>query len=123
MYSNIGGKIKGLAKWVAIIGMISGAILLVVSLVAYTKNANYIEFANAYYAYDYTSFYERGMEAFAAREGILWSIVTIIVSFISSWPMYGFGQLIENTDKLVAAMNQQNKPKEEPSIEDELPSI
>ncbi len=121
MYSNIGGKIKGLAKFIAGMGVFCGVVWLIWSIVAYTDNTEYIKYADLLSAYEYPVLYEAGMEGLAGKEGIKWSIITIIASFISSWPMYGFGQLIENTDKLVA-MNQ-TKPEEKKSIEDELPMI
>lgn len=121
MYNNIGEKLKGLAVALAVIGVCLGGIWLVISLIAWGEHGEYLQFADAYYAYESAILYESGMEALAAKEGIKWSIVLIITSFISSWPLYGFGQLIENTDKLVAI--QQVKPEEKKSIEDELPMI
>lgn len=118
MYSNIGEKIKGLAKAIGIIGMVCGAIWLLASLINYTEYSDYIQYA---YSYEYSFLYEKGLQAVAAKEGIKWSIITIAASLVSSWPMYGFGQLIENTDKLVAM--HQNKPEKSASIEDELPLI
>lgn len=118
MYSNIGGKIKGLAKAIGIIGMVCGAIWLLASIIDYSEYSDYIKYT---YSYEYSSLYTKGLKAIAAKNGIKWSIITIATSFISSWPMYGFGQLIENTDKLVAL--HQSTPEKPTSIEDELPLI
>lgn len=121
MYSNIGGKIKTLAATIAILGMGLGVIWLIISISTYSQNAEYIKYADISYAYDYPLLYKSGAAAFAARSGIKWSIILIVSSFISSWPMYGFGQLIENSDKLVALY--QGKATDNSSVEDDLPNI
>ena len=81
MYDNIGKKIKGLAKAafviVAILSIIMGMILM----------------ANATREYE------------SPVVGILYMIIGPIAAWISSWTLYGFGQLIENTDDLVKNSN------------------
>ncbi|MDD2647828.1 MAG: hypothetical protein PHI27_08700 [Eubacteriales bacterium] len=80
MFDNIGGKIKSLAKIVAWIGIICSVIVGVIGMfqpvAAFGTNIN----------------------------GILPGVIVIVIgalsSWIGSWVMYGFGQLIENTDKL-----------------------
>jgi energy-coupling factor transporter transmembrane protein EcfT len=82
MYKNIGSKIKLLAKILACIGIvlsISGGILMIIN-------------AETYYG-DYDK----------VR---LWSGIAIIVlgslfSWLSSWFMYGFGELIETNVEIV----------------------
>ena len=70
MYDNIGGKIKGLAKAIFFIEAIATVI------------TGFIILANSYYF-----------------EGILTGVLVIIVgpifAWISSWLLYGFGELIE----------------------------
>ena len=121
MFSNIGGKIKILAVTIAIIGMVAGGVWFAVSATTYSENAEFLEYADLSYAYQYSSLYERGMAAYTARAGMKWSAVLFISSLISSWPMYGFGQLVENSDKLVALY--QGKVVDDSSVEDDLPNI
>lgn len=73
-YENIGEKIKELAKIIFAVE----AILLVISGI-------------------YLMFVEGGSILY----GLLVTIVGPILAWISSWLLYGFGQLIENSDILV----------------------
>ncbi len=82
MFSNIGGKIKMLAKilcWLGIILSVVFGILFITS-----GSPMYING-------EYTSY-----------NGVALGIVTIIFGCLASWVgsffAYGFGQLIENTD-------------------------
>ena len=78
MYDNVGGKIKGIAKAVAVIGIIASVL------------------AGAGLALE---------DEDAIIFGLLIMILGSFVSWVSTLTLYGFGQLIENTDKLV----EQNK--------------
>lgn len=71
MYTNIGGKIKGLAHSIAWIGIILSLIFGIVLMV----------------------------EVFLT--GLLIMGLGVLVSWVSTLLLYGFGQLIENTDILV----------------------
>lgn len=76
MYSNIGKKIKGLAQiiaWIGIIGSILGGIFLMVSM----GNASGIV------------------------SGIILAALGALLSWIGGFLFYGFGQLVDNTDRLV----------------------
>ena len=75
MFGNIGGKIKTLAKVLTWIGIIS-SVITGISMLA------------------------TGDEALVLI-GILIAAFGSIVSWVSSFLLYGFGQLIENTDELV----------------------
>ncbi len=82
MFSNIGSKIKKLAEittWIGIISFVVGGFCLMM-----------ID------------------EAFMLT-GILVAIFGSLASWVSSFVLYGFGQLIENTDKLVEQTK--NKPQ------------
>lgn len=68
MYTNIGAKIKGLAKFIAYVG-IAGSVI--------------------------TSFILIGGEAIGTGLGVL--VGGSLISWIGSWFMYGFGELIEKT--------------------------
>ena len=79
MFQNIGGKIKKIADWVLILGIISSIIWGIAIMVT-------------------------------DEELILEGFITMIVGSISAWLssvlLYGFGQLIENSDKLVMMQSQ-----------------
>ncbi len=79
MFSNIGRKIKKLASlvaWLGIIGsIISGAI-------------TFYELYNGYYTEDF------------AWIGIIVAIVGAVASWIGSFLLYGFGELIEQTSEI-----------------------
>lgn len=86
MFSNISGKLKTLAKvlcWVGIIfSVISGAVIL--------SGGNSISSITV----SGTSFAVSPVAA-----GIIIIVIGCLTSWISSLFIYGFGQLIENTEK------------------------
>ena len=71
MFLDIGGKIKSLAKISAWVGCIVGVVLTIV---------------------------------FAVEEMAVWVILLPLIygigSFASAWPLYGFGQLVEDVSAL-----------------------
>lgn len=73
MYDNIGGKIKGLAKWVSIIVSIIMAISGIVCM---------------------------GLGEDFIPVGILLLILGPVICWISSWMLYGFGELIEKASNI-----------------------
>ena len=79
-FKNIGNKIKILATIIAIIGSITSVIYGIILI--FKTN------------YDI--------------EGILWLIIGPIASWISCFVLYGFGQLVDNSDKLVETKNINN---------------
>ena len=75
MFNNIGGKIKALAKvicWIGIIASVIGGIVLMI--------------------------HDEDMILY----GILTAVGGALFSWIGSFFTYGFGELIDNTSKLVA---------------------
>lgn len=74
MFSNIGSKIKTLAQVITWIGIIGSVIL---GLVLMTTDEELIS------------------------AGLMIALLGSLISWVSSFVLYGFGQLIENTDKLV----------------------
>ena len=88
MFSDIGGKIKVLAKvicWVGIIcSVIIGAILI-------------------------------GSLLYSIA-GIVIIVLGSLLSWVSSFVLYGFGQLIQNTDQLVLHMQKPHTVKKQKSI-------
>lgn len=83
-FHNIGGKIKVLASVCTVIGIIL-SILLGVFLIGYSETPVY---------------------------GILVFFVGPLLSWVSSFFIYGFGQLIENSDKLLELAQKQEYDKQ-----------
>ncbi len=88
MFSNIGGKIKMLAKvlfWIGVIGsVIIGGIFLISPRGTATFN----------YSYGYST------QVSSVLAGIIFIFLGFLLSWISSMLLYGFGQLIENSDAI-----------------------
>ncbi|MDR1330238.1 MAG: zinc ribbon domain-containing protein [Oscillospiraceae bacterium] len=80
MYNNIGKKIKGLAVFFAWLGMIGSIIYGIIMLM---QGVNY------------------GSDAMSGL-GLLLMVAGSVISWLSSWVLYGFGELIENTAKIAA---------------------
>ena len=81
MFDNIGAKIKGLAKtltWLSVIG----SIVLGIVYIAIISDSWYDELWWV---------------------GLVIMAVGSLFAWISYWLLYGYGQLIENSDKLVLA--------------------
>lgn len=95
MYEDIGGKLKKYAKFVAVVGMVIGLLWFMISMFSYVENAEYIEYA---YEDGQPSLQALALEAVAAKQGMIYSLLLISTSIISSWPLYGLGQLIQNSD-------------------------
>ena len=72
MFDNIGRKIKGLAKIFAWTGIIGSAVVGVCSAAA------------------------------TGIAGLLVAVIGALLSWAGSFVLYGFGQLVENSDQLVA---------------------
>ena len=70
LYENIGGKIKGLAKWAFIIEAIGSIITGIVLISADSDLGLY---------------------------GLLTIFFGPVVAFVSTWILYAFGELVENT--------------------------
>lgn len=89
MYDNIGGKIKGLAKTLSILGAIAIAILAIILL---CSNDKLIPF------------------------GVLLLIFGPLFAWISSWILYGFGELVENSSIISGklASEKASKKSEDP---------
>lgn len=86
MYNNIGGKIKMLARVLAWIGIIACFIIGIV-LISNDEDTVFI--------------------------GFLTMILGSLVSWVSSFVLYGFGELVENSDILVSNKNKINGSSDE----------
>jgi DNA-directed RNA polymerase subunit M/transcription elongation factor TFIIS len=85
MYDNIGGKIKGLAKASFIVAAIA-EVITGIALMATDEDL--------------------------ILYGSLVLIVGPIIAWVSSWLLYGFGQLVENSDIIAAEYNRKNEKHE-----------
>ena len=83
MYDNIGGKIKNWAVWIFVVE----AIAAVIGGIALIANNN-------------------------GLVGFLTVVLGPIAAWVSSWLLYGFGQLIENSDIIAAEYSRKNEKHE-----------
>lgn len=74
MFENIGGKIKGLAKVTCWIGIVASVILGIILIAA---------------------------DEDLVLTGIITAAIGAVASWVSSFVLYGFGQLVENSDRVV----------------------
>ncbi len=97
MFDNIGNKLKNVAQVFAWLGIGASALIGIIVMAAYE----------------------------AIFLGLIIITLGCLGSWISSLGLYGFGQLIENTDKLVAQQKQPSAPKKTQldDIEANLPKI
>lgn len=79
MFNNIGKKIKTLAQVITLIGIIASLITGIVFIALANNNPGW------------------------GTLGVLIIIIGSLISWISSFILYGFGQLVDNSDKLVQA--------------------
>ena len=97
MFNNIGEKIKGLAKFIAYSCVICGIIIAVIGLIKYASNREYIEYASIYggAGYGHSILTEAGDKAYTGLQMLKYGLVSAVTGFIGSWPLYGFGELID----------------------------
>ncbi len=96
MYNNVGSKLKGLAKFIAWLGIIGSCISGITIMTAGSR----ITFNGAYGS---SSLAGGGVIA-----GIIIMVIGSLASWLSSLALYGFGELIENT----AEMNEKLSSKQ-----------
>ena len=85
MYDNIGGKIKGLAKASFIVAAIA-EVITGIALMATDEDL--------------------------ILYGLIVLILGPIIAWVSSWLLYGFGQLVENSNIIAAEYNRKNEKHE-----------
>ncbi len=83
MFTNIGGKIMGLAKFIAWVGIILSIIYGVLAIVATSQISSF-------------SGGSINIGGYGVLGGILTMIIGGIISWLSSLVLYGFGQLVED---------------------------
>ena len=84
-YDNIGEKIKGWAKWIFAIEAIAAVI---------------------------SGFVLMAQDEDMILIGLLVAVFGPIVAWVSSWLLYGYGQLIENSDIIAEEYNRKNEKHE-----------
>lgn len=82
MFENIGGKIKGLAKFICWVGIV---ICVIAGIIMF------IQAGEAYYSADRTVLIITGLAII---------IVGSLMSWIGSFLLYGFGELVDNSSKI-----------------------
>lgn len=87
MFDNIGGKIKGLASFICWVGIIACVIIGIVMIVSATSG------------------YRTDSEMVFL--GIVTMIVGSLLSWVGSFVLYGFGELVENSAELVYMKDQE----------------
>ena len=96
MYNNIGGKIKKLSIIICVIGIIISLLLAIISLPK-IETIKYAIKLNLY-----------GLIKDPIINSAKIFIIGALLSWISSFCLYGFGQLIENSDKTVELLERNN---------------
>ena len=89
MFDNIGSKIKNVTVVFTVIGM---AVSVIAGIVVMLLEKSFLNFLL----------------------GVIVIALGCFISWLTSLGMYGFGQLIENTDKLVAMQNEKEEIKTTP---------
>jgi len=92
MFNNIGGKIKGLAKFLCWLGIILSVIIGVIMIIAAASSRSY-----TFDSYGEKITLSTGGSIVA---GILVIVFGSLASWIGSFFMYGFGELVENSKKV-----------------------
>ena len=85
MFTNIGGKIKGLAVFLCWAGII---VSILVGFIQLAKGSSLGKYGGT-----------------MVVSGLLTAVIGSLLSWIGSFLLYGFGQLVENSDELVRRMN------------------
>jgi hypothetical protein len=103
MFKNIGKKIQASVKIILNLGLFIGTLILIISIIEFIQNAEYLQYAGTSGLLG-----NSGDIAKRALYCIWISISMLISSFIVSFPIYGFGILIENSDMNIEIQHQNN---------------
>lgn len=85
MYDNIGGKIKGLAKFLFLVDALAAVVSGIVMM---------------------------GSDDDLVGLGFLVIFGGVLIAWVSTWLLYGFGQLIENSDIIAQEFSRKNEKYE-----------
>jgi hypothetical protein len=100
MFNNISYKIKVISLLSLICSVVGGAIWLIFSVTQYVKYKEFLQFENL------SRFYNT---AVIARQGIVYSLVLLIGGIISSYLIYGFGEIIESLNNIDSKLKDEAK--------------
>lgn len=92
-FGNIGGKLKKVAFFVAVIGIISCVIWGIVIWIS----------GDGFFAAGYNR-YGRG-DGYCFLSGLLVLCAGSLASYMGSWMLYAFGTLVENTQRIADSLN------------------
>ncbi len=94
MFNNIGGKIKGLAKfifWVlSIISIIGGFVVVLNGINSMSKDT------------------QTGI--IGILTGVAIAVVGVIMAWLQNFLLYGFGELVDSNQKILRELEHQNMP-------------
>ena len=96
MFENIGCKIKKLAKYFAYACVICGVFAVAIGLTIYLSEADYLEYATVYGGSGFSTLTKAGNAAWTGLQMLKYGPIAAAAGFLSAWPLYGFGELIEN---------------------------
>lgn len=109
MFENVGNKIKQISTVVFAVGNSIGVIYFIVSIIAYFNNKKYIEYAGTGGLSGSSLLRESGDKALSGLHGIYFSISLISFSILFAFLAYGFGQLVDNSDNLLALTRENSR--------------
>lgn len=96
MWNNIGGKIKGWAKFVCWAGIILSVIMAFVAWFG-NNGTSYSPYSS--YGYSSYSSYHSGLVTGKIIAGVILMVLGSLFSWIGSFFTYGFGELIESAKR------------------------
>ena len=112
---DFGIFIKKLAKLWFELSLSLGLLCLLISLLAYFTNKDYLSYASFLGGYsDYERFISSGNTAYMGLTGIKFSIAAMLSSIFFAIPLYGFGIIVESAEKSLedrAKLTQKNLEK------------
>ena len=98
MFRNIGNKLKVVAKvffWIGfVLGIVGGSAGIVMGILAYQQGA----FA---------------MAILGIIGGILFGGLMFLLSWLAVMPLYGFGELVDNSSRFIKMLEEENKAEED----------
>ena len=103
MFNNIGAKIKGLAKvltWLGIIVSVIAGFTVIFSGNLLSGVLGSLNSYGGYNSYGYNA--PRGVSGGMVAAGIAVMVFGSLFAWIGSFLLYGFGHLIENSDKIAS---------------------
>lgn len=92
MFNNIYNKIQKLAVIILICSVVVGGIWFICSFSLYIGNHDFLQY------HDVTNIYY--LKAVSGKNGMIYSLTLLVSGIISSFLIYGFGELIEKVTSI-----------------------